>query len=679
MSVFERAGTMSLNKERLMNLNAKRIESLNAERVMSLNAKRVMSLGGKSASAALCVLFLLAFARAASAEPAQTIIDNGDPQNRVDIVVLGDGYTAAEMSKYTTDVQQFVGSMFQEEPFKEYQRFFNVHRIDVVSAESGADHPENSIFKNTAFDAAYNCGGIQRLICANSSKAANVAANSLPPAERDLIILIVNDSEYGGSGGSIVVASTNQQAVELVLHESGHTFGLLADEYTQSPPTCVNNVEPSEANVTRETDRSAIKWRFWIDPATPVPTNSTTPGLPGLYTGARYCPSGLFRPTFNSKMRSLGQPYEQINAEQLVKRIYNLVSPIDSVEPSAATLSLTTGQQQTFTVTTPSPLTHGISVNWLIDGQQQSAPGSSLTVNSGGLGGGAHTIEALVRDSTPMVRSDPEQLLSDSRRWNVTVVGERIDTTDFFVRQHYLDFLSREADAPGLNFWSNNIESCGANAQCREVKRIDTSAAFFLSIEFKETGYLVYRTYKVAFGDITGKPVPIRLSEFLPDTQSIGQGVVVNSPGWEQALESNKRTYFDSFVARARFAAAYPQTLTPEQFVDGLDHNAGGVLSPQERDSLVTDLKSNARTRAQVLRAVAEDADTERREFNRAFVLMQYFGYLRRNPDDAPNTDFSGYQFWLTKLDSFGGDWRAAEMVKAFISSTEYRARFAQP
>ncbi|MBA3515715.1 MAG: hypothetical protein H0T77_15240, partial [Pyrinomonadaceae bacterium] len=107
--------------------------------------------------------------------------------------------------------------------------------------------------------------------------------------------------------------------------------------------------------------------------------------------------------------------------------------------------------------------------------------------------------------------------------------------------------------------------------------------------------------------------------------------------------------------------------------------NSGGALSPGERDQLVSELTSGAKTRAQVLRSVAEDADLARNEFNKAFVLMQYFGYLRRNPNDAPDTNFGGYDFWLNKLNQFNGNFVAAEMVKAFISSGEYRQRFTQP
>jgi hypothetical protein len=252
--------------------------------------------------------------------------------------------------------------------------------------------------------------------------------------------------------------------------------------------------------------------------------------------------------------------------------------------------------------------------------------------------------------------------------------------SEFFVRQHYRDFLNREPDAAGLQFWTNEIEQCGTNAQCREVKRINVSAAFFLSIEFQETGYLVYRMYKTAYGDINppAVPVPVRLREFLADSQEIGRGVQVGIGAWQQQLEENKNSFAAVFVARTRFNAAYPQAMTAEQFVDRLNANAGNPLSQSERDALVSDLSTGTKTRAQVLRAVAEDADLVNSGKRKAFVLMQYFGYLRRDPDAAPDTDFGGFNFWLGKLNQFNGNFVQAEMVRAFIESIEYGDRFGR-
>ena len=262
-----------------------------------------------------------------------------------------------------------------------------------------------------------------------------------------------------------------------------------------------------------------------------------------------------------------------------------------------------------------------------------------------------------------------------------------IDDPRNYVCQHYHDFLNRQPDQSGWDFWTNQIASCGTDSSCVEVKRINVSAAFFLSIEFQDTGYLVERIYKAVYGDATGTstfpsshqlPVPVvRLNEFLADTQEIGLGVIVNQGNWQQQLENNKQSFTAAFVQRSRFTTAFPGSMTAAQFVDKLNANAGNPLSSAERDQLVSDLSTNVKTRAQVLRAVAEDPDLKTAEFNRAFVLMQYFGYSRRNPNDPQDSDYTGYDFWLTKLNQFNGNYLDAEMVKAFITSIEYRQRFA--
>ena len=230
------------------------------------------------------------------------------------------------------------------------------------------------------------------------------------------------------------------------------------------------------------------------------------------------------------------------------------------------------------------------------------------------------------------------------------------------------------------------ITSCGTDQQCLAVKHIDVSAAFYLSIEFQETGYLVERLNKTAYGDLSGTStfggthllaVPIvRFNEFLRDSQQIGQGVVVGQTGWETTLENNKQSFVAGFVTRSKFASAFPSSMTAAQFVDKLNANAGNPLSTSDRDRLVSDLLTNAKTRAQVLRTIAEHRNLVSAEFNRVFVLMQFFGYLRRNPDDPQDTDYTGYDFWLTKLNNFNGNYQNADMVKAFISSGEYRQRF---
>jgi glucose/arabinose dehydrogenase len=261
-----------------------------------------------------------------------------------------------------------------------------------------------------------------------------------------------------------------------------------------------------------------------------------------------------------------------------------------------------------------------------------------------------------------------------------------LDTAEYFVRQHYVDFLNREPDESGFNFWSDQIIGCGTDAACLDRKRVNVSAAYFLSIEFQETGYLVYKFYKAAYNNIPGAPVPVRFNEFLPDTQQIGLNVIVGVGNWQATLETNKQAFAAAFVARSRFTSAFPTSLTPAQFVDALYANAG-VASPPvaERDAAINEFAGAGNTtdtaaRARALRRIAENPTLGQQEFNRAFVLMEYFGYLRRNPNDAPEPglNFDGYNFWLNKLIQFGGNFERADMVKAFIVSGEYRNRFPQ-
>jgi hypothetical protein len=258
-----------------------------------------------------------------------------------------------------------------------------------------------------------------------------------------------------------------------------------------------------------------------------------------------------------------------------------------------------------------------------------------------------------------------------------TNVPITIDDSDFFVQQHYVDFLSRFPDQSGFSFWQDEINNCSPKPSCTEVKRINVSAAFFLSIEFENTGFLVFKSYKAAFGNIPNTPVPVRRENFMPETRSISNGIVVGETDWELKLNNNKQAYLQAFVQRSDFQSAFPNTMTAAQFVDKLYANAGVTPTAGERNAAIAAFGTgNTAGRAAALRAVAESGTLHQAEFNRAFVLMQYFGYLKRNPNDLPDADFSGYSFWLGKLNEFNGNFVQAEMVKAFISSTEYRTRF---
>jgi hypothetical protein len=241
-----------------------------------------------------------------------------------------------------------------------------------------------------------------------------------------------------------------------------------------------------------------------------------------------------------------------------------------------------------------------------------------------------------------------------------------IADADFFVQQQYVDFLSRFPDQSGMSFWTGEITGCGSNAGCIDLKRVNVSAAFFLSGEFQNTGFFVYRLYRSSFGQ---RPV---YQNFMPETRQVAKDVVVGVGPWEATLEANKQAFLNAWVNRADFTSQYPSNMTPAAFVDKLIQTAGIAASDINRDALVNELTANNTQsgRASVLRKVAENGAFTNAVKNQAFVLMEYFGYLRRDPDEV------GYQFWLGKLNEHNGNFVQADMVKAFIISSEYQSRF---
>ena len=231
-------------------------------------------------------------------------------------------------------------------------------------------------------------------------------------------------------------------------------------------------------------------------------------------------------------------------------------------------------------------------------------------------------------------------------------VTNQINDAQYFVRQQYLDFLGREPDSGGLDYWTSQITGCN-NDRCINSRRIGVSAAFFIELEFQDTGSFVYRLYK---GSLGHQPA---FTEFVAD-----RARVVAGPN----LEANKQALANDWVLRAGFQQLYPASQTPEQFVNKLFDTAGLVPFAMDRQRLANDMR-NGKTRAQVLREVIEFADFKSREFNPAFVLMQYFGYLQRDADQG------GYDFWLNILNNRQpNNYRG--MVCSFITSREYQERF---
>jgi hypothetical protein len=227
-----------------------------------------------------------------------------------------------------------------------------------------------------------------------------------------------------------------------------------------------------------------------------------------------------------------------------------------------------------------------------------------------------------------------------------------IDDSDFMIQQHYIDFLNRMPEPGGFQGWVNILSSCPAGST--SCDRIEVSSAFFRSTEFQQRGYGVYRLYSAAF-----RRLP-RYAEFMPDLRRVS--------GFQSdaQLEASKAALVNDFVARAEFKKRYDGLTTPTAFVDALLKTAAVPAHPS-RDAWIAALANGTTTRAKVLREVSESGEVYQKYYTEAFVVMQYFGYLRRDPDIL-------YKEWIKIMKANGGDYRV--MINGFLNSAEYRSRF---
>lgn len=359
--------------------------------------------------------------------------DAGDPANRLDLLIMGDGYTASETTKFDADVQRITSQFFGIVPYSSYRSFVNVTSFFVPSNQSGADHPncadggvdpKEGTFVDTAFDATFCSSGLQRLLTVNSGKVY-AAARAVP--NWDLIMVVVNDTMYGGAGGAVSVVSTHGSAVGVAQHEFGHSFTALADEYsTPYPgfPACsdVNGNVRCEANVTDDAARATIKWSPWIASTTVLPTPSSFSGV-GLFLGARYQSTGFYRPKQNCLMNTLGQPFCEVCTQAYILRLQNgwggaRVSLIESVLPSAHTLTTNAGQSVTFNATVLHPDGGAARVRWLVDGAEVGGATTSTFIYTPTAG--THTVQVRVTDPTPLVHpAMAVPALTKSHQWTV--------------------------------------------------------------------------------------------------------------------------------------------------------------------------------------------------------------------------------------------------------------------
>ena len=370
-----------------------------------------------------------------------TMVDHGPSSNRVNVMFLGDGYTASEIgTTYVEDVNAMWAHMFGdgEDPFPRYRNFFNAYRIEVISNQSGADIPPLGVFKDTALDASYYFDGVtERLLGVNTTKAnaavtAGVAGSGLPV---DIRLVAVNDGRYGGGGGSLAVyAGGNSQAPEIALHELGHSFAGLADQYG-GLPGLYDGPEPFQPDITKSP--TGQKWSQWLGYDQPKI------GSIGAYEGGGYYDRGLFRPSLNSKMRTLGNPFDAVGRESIILSIYDHVDPLDSWLSNSAALTDPTS----LWVETVDPAVIGIE--WLVNGQLVSgADGESFRLRDFGFGAGSYTVTARATDTTDWVRIHRD-VLEQSVAWDVVLTSLGDTNADGLVNIFDVNLISANWNQPG--------------------------------------------------------------------------------------------------------------------------------------------------------------------------------------------------------------------------------------
>jgi hypothetical protein len=353
----------------------------------------------------------------AGAPNVVTMLDNGDPANRIDIVFVCDGFTAADLGSWPGAVTNGYERLFDYEPFTRYRSYFNIHRVDVISAESGVDNdPTNGIERDTALDMAFWCSDIERLLCVNTSAAAQ-QGNYAPDA--DQIIAVANSSKYGGAGYTYNDIATysafNSSSVEVFIHELGHSFGDLADEYDYGGSTTYEGSEFSAINATimteNEMEGTSLKWDAWLG------SDLAGVGTHGCFEGCNYHQYGAYRPSSTSMMKALAQPFNSPSREQIIKKIYETVSIIDDYAPATAAIE----RDATATVQTTHTTSSLMHKRWYLDGEQiTGATGANLDLATVDLGD-ATTLTVRVWDPTSMVRDEAmrETLMTQEVSWTI--------------------------------------------------------------------------------------------------------------------------------------------------------------------------------------------------------------------------------------------------------------------
>lgn len=356
------------------------------------------------------ILFALVFCAAAFAQifPKDSLFYNGTRNQMINLVILPDGYTSSEQPKFKTDATAFIDYFFTQSPFQDYKNYFNVYTVNVPSNQSGVIHPHTAsdcggdvtVTKpDIYFKSTMDYAGIHRLIVADFGIINTTLNNNFP--QWDLVLILVNSTKYGGSGGIFPVASTDPSAAQVAVHEIGHSFGNLRDEYYPGASYMID-----QANTTKESNSTLVRWKNWLG------INSS-----GIY---KFMEDATWhRPHQSCKMRYIDSPFCPYCNELIIEKIHTITNAIYSYTPNPTTFSVT-NDKIPFAITTIKPIPNTLKITWLLDGINYANNTDTLTLDSNTLTKGAHTLVATVADTTAAVKSSASPTTHlYSIQWNI--------------------------------------------------------------------------------------------------------------------------------------------------------------------------------------------------------------------------------------------------------------------
>jgi hypothetical protein len=358
------------------------------------------------------------------AQPAQfQLLElNGPASNRISVVFLSEGYTASQSNAFAMHATNALNALFSWEPYQQYRVGFNASMIFVASPQAGSDHPASGVKRDTYFSSTYDSSDRVITIPLDATGQGRVddLLGTFAP-DCSLAVLLVNDLTPGGSDGfaQTAICSVAASSADILRHETGHVLANLGDEYDSPNPGYPDTEEP---NTTRETRLDFLKWKDWVEPATPLPTPPTFEFLDaiGLFEGAHYHSSGWYRPKLNCAMREMAVPFCEVCREALVLSFYGHIRPADGSTPATNTVNLTGSTPLTLSVDTV-PV-ESLAVQWKTNGNPfPSGTNLQFTIDSRLLNLGSNQVSVTIRDTTLFVRTDPAAALSQTIQWTLQV------------------------------------------------------------------------------------------------------------------------------------------------------------------------------------------------------------------------------------------------------------------